>query len=146
MTTCRLDSMWTRTLSTTISTSPFRACGSSLAMLELSHAELVERPRRTRCRTSAGPNDSGHCGAGDEPADVGEERDAARRARSAEGGEPADQLEDEPEAEHDDRGDLEQLVEEPEKDEAENARPGVQHDIRAEDRRDRSGRADDGRG
>src|SRR5215212_6956811 len=110
ITTCRLDSMWTRTLSTTISTSPFRACGSSLAMLELSHAELVERPRRTRRRTAPGPDDGGHRGAGDEPADVGEECDAARRARSAEGRKAADQLKDEPEAEHDDRRYLEQLV------------------------------------
>src|SRR4051794_20940520 len=138
--------MWTRTLSTTISTRPFRACGSSLAMLELSHAELVERPRRTRCRTSTSPDDNGHGGACHEPADGGEERHAAPRARRAAGREPADQLEDEPEAEDDDRRNLEQLVEEPEEHEAENARSRVEHDVRAEDRRDRARRADDGRG
>src|SRR5215212_4513093 len=142
ITTCRLDSMWTRTLSTTISTSPFRACGSSLAMLELSHAELVERPRRTRSRTTASPDDSSDCGAGNEPADVRKERDAARRAGSAEGRKAADQLENEPEAEHDDGRNLEELVEEPEEDEAEHARPRVQHDVRAEDRRDRPRGAD----
>src|SRR5689334_12514795 len=93
--------MWTRTLSTTISTSPFRARGSSLAMRRLSHAEPV-RPGVARPTPSDRAHDGAHDHAGDEAADVGEDRDARvdRRAR-AERHEPAQQLEPEPEHEDD---------------------------------------------
>src|SRR5436305_15059768 len=90
--------MWTRTLSTTISTSPLRACGSSLAMLGLSHAEPVERPGRRRLASSGRPNHSAHGGAQNEATDVSEQRTATRRARRTERRETVDQPPDEPQA------------------------------------------------
>ena len=104
ITTCRLDSMWTRTLSTTISTSPSSA--------------MADYPMPAGAGGRPGPEAAGHeepCdeGPGHEPADVGEERDAARVALDhAERGQPVDELEDEPEPEHDDRRDVDELVEE----------------------------------
>src|SRR5690349_22924361 len=95
--------MWTRTLSTTISTSPFRARGSSLAMARLSHAEPV-RPdvpdtRPATHRADHEPDER----ARHEAADVGEERDLVARGGGAQGCHAADQLEDEPEREDDHR-------------------------------------------
>src|SRR5206468_1951635 len=93
MTTWRLDSMWTRTLSTTISTSPFRASCSSLAMAGLSHAELVDRSdgaRRTPAVEPADEQPDDH--AEDEPADVFEQGDASA-GMAGPGGETAEQVE-----------------------------------------------------
>ena len=83
-----------------------------------------------------------------EAADVGEERDAALGLGDAQRGEAVDQLEHEPEAEDDDRRHLDELVEEAEEHERRDARPREQHQVRAQHRRDRAGRADrrDGRG
>src|SRR6478672_8597868 len=119
MTTWRFESMWTRTLSMTISTRP--------AITGLSHRLRRRLPsRRTRA------ND-----AQQDAADVREERHAAVRRASAERADAADQLEHEPEAQEDDRRDLEQLVEEAEEDQGQDARPREQHDVHAERRRDR---------
>src|SRR5215210_4799344 len=104
ITTCRLDSMWTRTLSTTISTSPFRACGSSLAMPGLSHAEPSRRPGRPAASApSEGPDDDADEGARDESSDMGEERHLVPGRRRAERREAAQELENEPEDQDDDR-------------------------------------------
>src|SRR5215207_5568521 len=102
MTTWRFESMWTRTLSICISTSP--------AMRGLSH----------RARTEASPGRAGSDDpqqhADDEPEheapDVREERDTTLGGLRAEGREPAQELQPEPEAQDDERGHLEQLVEE----------------------------------
>src|SRR5512140_2768800 len=129
--------MWTRTLSTTISTSPLRAVGSSLAMTGLSHADPVGRRQRLRTPPRAEPaHEEAGRDAGDEPADVLEQGDAAARARHAEGGHAIDQLEDEPEAEDDHRRDLQQLVEEAEEDERQDPGSRVENDVRPENRRD----------
>ena len=63
-------------------------------------------------------------------------------------GQAVDQLEDEPEAEHDDRRDVDELVEEAEEDERRDPGTREEHEIGPERRRDRAGRADrrDGRG
>src|SRR5438093_1235264 len=146
MTTWRLDSMWTRTLSTTISTSPFQASGSSLAMAGLSHAELVDRSdgaRRTPAAEPADEQPDDH--AEDEPADVLEQGDASAGMADPERSEAVDQLEDEPEAEDDDGGDLEELVEEHEEHDRQDPCPWVQHEVGAEDRGDRARGPDDGR-
>src|SRR3954451_8571214 len=149
MTTWRLDSMWTRTLSTTISTRPFCARGSSLAMDRLSHAGPVGRPQRPFPRASAGPgqatDEQPHERTGDEAGDVLEEGHAPAAAGHAEGGDAVDELEGEPQAQEDDRRALEELVEEAEEDERQHPSPRVQDDIRAEDRGDRPRRADHGR-
>ena len=80
MTTWRLESMWTRTLSTTISTSPLRSLGSSLAMAGLSHAEPDRRPGRPPSAARPdGPDDHADDQARHEAADVGKERDTALR-------------------------------------------------------------------
>src|SRR5829696_2612111 len=110
MTTWRLESMCTRTLSTTISMSPLRARGSSLAMAGLSHAEPGGRPRRLR--PAATPADrpdhetDGH--ACQEAADVGEDRDAASGARDAQRRHPVDQLEQEPQPQDQNRRNVQQ--------------------------------------
>src|SRR5439155_14634309 len=129
MTTWRLESMWTRTLSTTISMSPS-------AMPGLSHAGRAERPG------SPGPEGDGDERAGDEAADVGEERDAALGIRPAERGDPVDELEDEPETQDEDRRDLDELVEEAQEHERQDPGARVQDEVRAERRGDRPRSAD----
>ena len=52
------------------------------------------------------------------------------------------QLEHEPEAEHDDRRDVDELVEEAEEDQRRDPGPREEHEVGAEGRRDRAGRAD----
>ena len=74
---------------------------------------------------------------------MGEEGDPALGRRGAQRGHAVDELEDEPEAEDDDRRDLDELVEEDEEDEGQDPGPGVQDDVRPEGRRDRPGRADE---
>src|SRR5687768_17800724 len=91
--------MWTRTLSTTISTNPS-------SMGRLSHGAGAWTPAPTEQ-----PDGQPHRGAEHEPADVGEERDAALRGRGghAERADAVDQLEDEPGREHKDRRDIDEL-------------------------------------
>src|SRR5258706_14054856 len=102
MTTWRLESIWTRTLSTTISTSPSRSLGSSLAMAGLSHADPVGRAHRAR--SAADPaQDEADDDPGDESADVGEQGDAPVRARGAERHDAVDHLHDEREPEQEQR-------------------------------------------
>ena len=60
----------------------------------------------------------------------------------AERGQPVDQLEHEPEAEDDDRRDVDELVEEAEEDERRDPRPREEHEVGAQRRRDRPGGAD----
>src|SRR5438309_2871216 len=144
MTTWRLESMWTRTLSTTISTSPFSGCDSSLAMARLSHADPVRRPELPRRGPPPDrPHDEPDHDAGEEATDVLEDRDAAGRALDPERGDPVDQLEQEPEPEDDDGRHLEELVEEAEEDEREDPRPGVENEIGSEDGGDRPRCPDD---
>src|SRR6478672_8787909 len=110
ITTWRLESMWTRTLSTTISTSPSSMAG-------LSHGRWGGRRRRGGRSMAPGgheQHDPGHDGADHEATDVGEERNAATALDGAERGRPVDQLEDEPEAQNDDRRHVDELVEEAE--------------------------------
>src|SRR6478752_2185246 len=136
--------MWTRTLSTTISTSPFRARGSSLAMAGLSHAEFVERPGWARLAGGPDhPDDRRDPGSGHEPPDVLEQGDSAVRGRDAERRKAVDQLEDEPHPQHDQGRHLEQLVEEAEIDQRQDAGPWVEDQVGAEDGGDRPGGADD---
>src|SRR6185436_16579398 len=136
--------MWTRTLSTTISTRPLRAAGSSLAMLGLSHAGPAGRPEPAhRPRAADRPTDEPHDQPENEPADVGEEGDLRRGGLRAERGDPAQQLQDEPEPEQDDRRHLEQLEEEAEEHDRQDAGSRIQHEVRAEDRGDRARGADD---
>src|SRR5688572_24806925 len=95
--------MCTRTLSTTISTSPS-------AMAGLSHGRRAQRPG-----PPAAADQQRHDKARDEAADVGEERDSTLAgARQPQRGDPVDQLEDEPEAEDEQGRHLDQLVEESE--------------------------------
>ena len=115
--------MWTRTLSTTISTRPL-ALGSSLAMAGLSHADPAGRAQRRAAGTAEPRTTSPTSTPGDEPADVGEERDATTRAGVTEGGEAGHHLDQEPQPEDDDRGHLDELVEEPEIDQGLDAGPG----------------------
>src|SRR4051812_17455854 len=105
MTTWRLDSMWTRTLSTTISTRSFCARGSSLAMPGLSHAVPARRPPAAGAER---PDEEAHDDAGDEAADVGEERDLVASRRWTERPDTAQKLEDEPEHEDHDGRDVDQ--------------------------------------
>src|SRR5437870_4406937 len=110
--------MWTRTLSTTISTSPLRSLGSSLAMAGLSHADPAGRAQRARPTTGARPpDDETDDDARKESADMCEQGDAAARAGRAERDEAVEHLDREPEAEQDDRRHLDQLEEQPEVDE-----------------------------
>src|SRR5215212_5012058 len=143
ITTWRLDSMWTRTLSTTISTSPFRACGSSPARRGLSHAEPGRRPRRPAVPApSEGPDDEADEGARDESSDMREERHLVLGRRRSERREAAQELQDEPQDQDDDRRHLDQLIEEAEEHQRQDARSRIQDEIGAEDRRDRAGRSD----
>src|SRR6478672_2238258 len=107
ITTWRLESMWTRTLSTTISTSPSSMTG-------LSHAGRGHRPAHPGRDHDDQP---GHEGADDEATDVREERHAATVLDRAQVGQAVDELEDEPEPEDDHGRDVDQLVEEAEEDE-----------------------------
>src|SRR6478735_4251812 len=132
MTTWRLESIWTLTLSTTISTSPSSIAG-------LSHGPRVRRPAHP---SADGDRDLGQKGPDHEPADVGEEGDAATGLDHAQRRQPIEQLEHEPEAEHDDRRDIDELVEEAEEDQRRHPGTREEHEIGTECRRDRSGRAD----
>src|SRR6516162_7181160 len=131
MTTWRLESMWTRTLSTSISTSPS-------SMDRLSHGRRPGRPARPGPDREQDPGDDSP---DQEPADVREHRNAAALDRT-ERRDPADQLEDEPEAEDDDRGHVDELVEEPEEDERRHPGAREHHEVRAERRGDRARRPD----
>src|SRR4029079_5725129 len=127
MTTWRLESMWTRTLSTTISTSPSSMSG-------LSHTGPGRRARRGRGPPPPGPDgddDLGQQRPDDEPADMGEERDATR-LDDAERCQPVDALEDEPESEDEDRRHVDQLIEEAQEHERGHACPREEHEVRAE--------------
>src|SRR6267378_2965489 len=106
MTTWRLESMWTLTLSTTISTSPS-------SMEGLSHGPRVRRPAHP---STDADGDPGHHGSDQEAADVGEERDPAAGLDHAQRRQAVEQLEHEPEAEHDHGRDIDELVEEAEED------------------------------
>src|SRR5687767_365174 len=107
--------MWTRTLSTTISTSP------SSAMARLSHARPAARPvadpsgvgpewRRTG--PSSTPNQGPDDRSRHEPSDVGEERHPAIDGLGTQRCDAVDELKHKPEPEHDDRGYRDELVEE----------------------------------
>src|SRR4051794_3337792 len=97
MTTWRLESMWTRTLSTSISTSPSSMAG-------LSHGRRCRRGRRSRRSRRPVPAraDREHqpCDqrTHDEPTDMREDRHATR-LDDPDRGETIDELEHEPEAE-----------------------------------------------
>ena len=125
--------MWTRTLSTTISTSP-----SSIDRIIPRPAGSADRrirpPMLTAIWAITAPDH--------EAADVGEERHPAAALDHAERGQAVDQLEHEPEAEHDDRRDVDELVEEAEEDERRHPGAREEHEVRAQRRRDRPGRAD----
>src|SRR5687767_716833 len=116
--------MWTRTLSTTISISP-----SSIR--RLSHGRRGDRPA-----TAAAARDPTHHdpdeGPEHEPADVGEEGHTAAGVGHAQRRDAVDELEQEPEHEHDDRRDVDELVEEPEEDERGDPCPREQHEVRPE--------------
>ena len=131
--------MWTLTLSTTISTSP-----SSID-------RIIPRPRGSADRRIRPPMLTAILaisGADHEPADVGEEGHPATGLDHAQRGQAVDQLEDEPEAEDDDRRDVDELVEEAEEDQRRHPGAREEHEIRPQRRRDRPGGADrrDGRG
>jgi hypothetical protein len=83
----------------------------------------------------------------EEPADVGEEGDAAARLLvrgvSADSGE---ELSDEPQADHDEGGRADREEEEPERDQREHARARPDEDVRAEDPGYRARGSDDGDG
>ena len=114
--------MWTRTLSTTISTSP-----SSMR-------RIIPRSAGSPAGASgrdSGQDEPGHERPDHEPADVGEEGHAAAGLDDPERREPVDELEDEPEPQDDDRRDVDQLVEEAEEDERRDARPREQHEVGA---------------
>src|SRR5258705_5881500 len=98
MTTWRLESMWTRTLSTPISTSPSSMAG-------LSHGRWHGRARwgsRSMSPARHRQHDPGHHCPDDEATDMGEERHAAPALDDPQGRQPIDQLENEPEAQDDD--------------------------------------------
>src|SRR6266508_6840123 len=120
--------MWTRTLSTTISTSPSGMAG-------LSHARRSQRPG------SPAPDDGPDHQADDESADMGEEGDTPLGVRRSQRGDSVDQLEDEPEAQDDEGRHLDELVEEAEEDERQDSGPGKQHAVRAACRSARARRA-----
>src|SRR6187402_1538729 len=122
MTTWRLESMWTRTLSTTISTN------ASSIVAGLSHGRRV-RPADRRI-PRVGPASAGHGaheqpdgGPEDEAADVREERDLD--IDRAERGQAVDELQDEPEGQDDERRHVDELVEEAQEHERGDARPRV---------------------
>ena len=73
---------------------------------------------------------------------MGEERDPAAGLDHAQRGQPVEQLEDEPEAEDDDRRDIDELVEEAEEDQRRHPGPREEHEVGAQGRRDRAGCAD----
>src|SRR5215203_2307032 len=134
MTTWRLESMWTRTLSTTISI-------NSSSMVGLSHGR---RGRRLGGSTATpapapGPHRHGHDDPEGEATDVREEGDPATDLVDAERGEAVDELEDDPEGQHDDRRHVDELVEEAKEHKRCDARVGVQHEVRAEGRGDGAG-------
>ena len=81
------------------------------------------RPRRD--------HEAGDERAGDEAADVGEERDAAVRLDQPDRGEPVDELEHEPEAQHDDRRHVDQLVEEAQEHQRRDPGAREEDDVRA---------------
>src|ERR1044072_7813710 len=100
--------MWTRTLSTTISTSPS-------SMVGLSHGRWGGRRRWSGRSMTPGrheQDDPGHDGAAHEATDVRDERPPAAALDGTQGGQPVNQLEHEPEAQDDDRRDVDELVEE----------------------------------
>src|SRR3954466_14704155 len=99
MTTCRLESMCTRTLSISIST--------SRAMWGLSRRSVTGSPAGNA--EAQEPHQQPDGDAEQEAADVREERHAALRRLGAEARESVQELEREPEAEDDERRDLEQL-------------------------------------
>src|SRR5687767_14317762 len=132
MTTWRLESMWTRTLSTTISISPS-------SMRRLSHGRWGDRPATAEPADDQPDERPEH-----EPADVGEERDPAADVGHAQRRDAIDELVHEPEHQHDHCGDVDELVEEPEEDERGDARPREQDEIGPERRRD-GARGADGR-
>src|SRR6187402_2800312 len=127
MTTWRLESMWTRTLSTTISTSP-----SSID--RLSHGPRLRRPAHP---STDADRDLGHHGPDHEPADVGEEGHPAAGLDHAQRGQAIDQLEDEPEPEDDDRRDVDELVEEAEEDQRRHPGAREENEIGPQRRGDR---------
>src|SRR3972149_5387417 len=122
MTTWRLESMWTRTLSTTISTR--RPMGG-----------LSTTRRR---RTPETPHEHAHQGAGHEPADVGEERDASLGRGPAQAGHPVQELQAEPQPEDDQGGHPNELDEDPEEDERGDPGRRGQRDVSPERRRARA--------
>src|SRR6476646_4284262 len=132
MTTWRLESIWTLTLSTTISTSPSSMAG-------LSHGPRVRRPAHPSTDLD---RDLGHQRSHQEPADVGEECHPAAGLDHAQRCQAVEQLEHEPEAEHDDRRDIDQLVEEAEKDQRRHPGTREEHEVDTERRRDRPRGAD----
>ena len=137
MTTCWLDGMWTRTLSTTISTS--RPPWPDYPTAARPARRLPQPPRRGagRRRTTSPTSIPG-----DEPADVGEDRDPAGHVVDAERGQAVDDLQDEPQAEDEDRRHLDELEEEAQEDERQDPGAREQHEVRAEHRGDRPRRAD----
>src|SRR6187549_2888387 len=96
MTTCRLDSMWTRTLSTTISTSDTSGMAGIIP-------RTSGRPGLGSTPVAQGEQEAGGDDAGHEPSDVGEERHTALRPGEAQRCEPVDELQQEPEAQDHDR-------------------------------------------
>src|SRR6476646_9265701 len=112
--------MWTRTLSTTIST------GASSGIAGLAHGRRRGRPARA---ATDGEDEARDERSRDEPADMREERHAAVRLHHPDRGEPVDELEHEPESEHDRRRDVDQLIEETEEHQRRDARPGEEHDV-----------------
>src|SRR5688500_2743928 len=121
--------MWTRTLSTTIST-------KSSAMAGLSHGGRSHRagpPAADRERDQQPRR---------ETTDMGEEGHAAADPRFPEGGETGDQLEHEPEAQDQERRNLDELVEEAEEHERQDPRARIQDHVRPQRRGDRPRGAD----
>src|SRR5262245_20748905 len=130
MTTWRFESMCTRTLSTTISTSRPRP--------RLSH-----RTQRLAVASPA-PQDQADDDPQGGPADVGEERHAALRRLRPELPEAVDELQHEPEAQDQQGRDVDELGEEAEEDERHDASAWIEHEVGAERRGDRAGGADEG--
>src|SRR3954470_11413874 len=127
MTTGRFESMWTRTLSTTIST--------RRSMAGLSHRSGGQS-RTHPAASTRHPHDESDRRAGHEAADVGEERDVTRLRPERCGA--ADELEHEPVAEDHEGRHLEQLVEDPEEDERQDPSAGPEDEVHAEDGGDRA--------
>src|SRR6266508_771129 len=119
MTTCWLESIWTRTLSTTISIN-----GS--AMGGLSHPASPGGGVRAGTERPHGEPD-GH--SEDETTDVREERNPTAGRRRAQGGDPVEELEDEPEAQYDDGRHAHELVEKAEEDDRLDPGRRVEHEV-----------------